>query len=72
MRSVATEPKTGFAGVELAASFAMFRTAMAVFKVGITLPLPFRCWEMPAMVETQGSREKAVRREGREEELDPL
>ena len=71
VRSVATEPKTGFTGVVLVASLARFRKSMAVFKAGITLPLPFRRWEMPVMVEMQGSCEKAVRREGCEEEPEP-
>ena len=71
VRSVATEPKTGFTGVVLVASFAKFRTSMAVFKAGTTLPLPFRRWELSVMVKTQGSREKAVRREDREEESEP-
>ena len=70
---VATELKTGFTGVVLVASFATFRTSMAVFKAGMTLPLPlpFRRLELSAMVEMQGSCEKAVRREGCEEEPEP-
>ena len=71
MRRVATEPKTGFTGVVLVASLARFRASMAVFKAGITLPRPFRRWELPVMVESQGSREKAVRGEGYEEEPEP-
>ena len=41
---------------------------MAIFKGGIALPRPFHRWELSAMVETQGSCEEAVRREGCEEE----
>ena len=51
VRSVATAPMTGPPGVVLVASFAMFRTSMAVFKAGMTLPLPFRRWELSVMVE---------------------
>ena len=71
VRRVATEPKTGFTGVVLVASFARFRASMAIFKAGITLPRPFRRLELSAMIETQGSHEEAVRREGCEEELEP-
>ena len=71
VRSVATEPKMGFTGVVLVASLARFRTSMAVFKAGMTLPLPFRRWELSVIVGTQGSCEKAVRGEGCEEEPEP-
>ena len=37
---------------------------MAVFKTGISLPLPFRRWELSVMVLAQGSCEKAARRKG--------
>ena len=68
VRSVATEPKTGFTGVVFVASSARFRTSMAVFKAGITSPRPFRCWELSIIVETQDNHEEAVRRQGCEEE----
>ena len=61
VRRAATEPKTGFTGVVLVASFAMFRPLMAMFNAGIALPPPFRRWDLSVMVETQGGRERAVR-----------
>ena len=71
VRSAATAPMTGPPGVVLVASFAMFRTSMAAFKAGMTLPLPFRRWELSVMAKMQRSREKAVKREGRKEEPEP-
>ena len=68
VRSVVTEPKTGFAGVLLVASLTRVKASMAIFKGGIAFPRPFRRWELSAMVETQGGCEEAVRREGCEEE----
>ena len=70
VRSVATKPKTGFTGVILVASFARFRISTVVPKAGTT-PSPPRRWELSVMVETRGSYEEAVRREGREEEPEP-
>ena len=67
VRRTATEPKTGFTGVVLVASLAMIRPSMAMFNAGITLPPPFRRWDLSAMVEMQDSRERAAGRGGREE-----
>ena len=61
VRRRATEPKTGFTGVVLVASLAMFRPLMAMFNAGIAL-LPFCRWGLSVMVEMQGEREEAVRK----------
>ena len=53
VRRTATEPKTGFTGVVLVASFMMFKPLMAMFNAGITLPAPFRRWDLSVMVEMQ-------------------
>ena len=67
---IATDPKIGFTGVVLVASFAMLRTPMAMFNVETALP-PSGCWELSVMVETEGGHERAVRRGGCEEEPEP-
>ena len=51
VRRMATEPKTGFTGVVLVASFAMFKPSIAKFNVGITLLRAFGRWELADMVE---------------------
>ena len=53
VRRAATEPKTGFIGVVLVASFITFNPLMATFNAGITLPPPFRRWDVSVMVEMQ-------------------
>ena len=53
VRRAATEPKTGFIGVVLVASFMMFKPLMAMFNAGTTLPPPFRRWDLSVMVEMQ-------------------
>ena len=63
-RRMATDPKTGFAGVVLVASFAILRPSMATFSAARTLPRPFGRWELSVISETQGSHEKAVKRGG--------
>ena len=60
VRRRATEPKTGFTGVVLVASLAMFRPLMAMFNAGMAL-LPF-CRCLSVMVEMQGGHEEAVRK----------
>ena len=57
-----TDPKTGFTGVVLVASFAILRPSMAIFSAEVTLPRPFGRCELSVMVESRGSHEKAVRR----------
>ena len=64
MRSKATGPKTGFAGVLLVASFAILRASMAMFSAEIPRSRPFGGWESSVMVESQGNHEKPVRRGG--------
>ena len=71
VRRIATDPKTGFTGVVLVASFAILRTPVAVFSAETALPRPSGGWELSAMVEAQGSDERAVRRGGCEEEPEP-
>ena len=71
VRRTATDPKTGFTGVVLVASFAILRPSMATFSADITLLLPFGRWELSVMVETQGSDKKAVRGGGCERALEP-
>lgn len=61
VRRAATEPNTGFTGVVLVASLAMFRTSMAIFNAGISLPPPLRRWDLSVMVEVRGSNERAMR-----------
>ena len=56
----ATEPKTGFTGVALVASFRTLRPSMAIFNAGIALR-SFCCWGLSVMVEMEGEREEAVR-----------
>ena len=58
----ATDPKTGFTGVVLVASFAILRPPMAIFNAEMTLSWPFGRLDLSVMVETQGSHEKAVKR----------
>ena len=67
MRRIATDPKTGFTGVVLVASFAMFSPVMAISNAGTTLPLPFCRWGLSVMVEMRGEHEEVVRRDGSEE-----
>ena len=62
VRRVATDPKTGFTGVVLVASFAISRTPMAVFSTETALPWPSGCWKLSVMVKTEGGHERAVRR----------
>ena len=45
---------------------------MAMFNAGIALPPLFRRWDLSAMVETQGSHERAVGGGGSEERSKPL
>jgi hypothetical protein len=71
VRRIATDPKTGFTGVVLVASFAILRTPMAVFSAETALPWPSACWELSVMVETEGGHERAMRRGGCEEEPKP-
>ena len=60
VRRRATDPKTGFAGVVLVASLAMFRPSMAIFNAGMTLPRPSCRWGLSVMVEIQGECEEVV------------
>ena len=60
-----------WAGVMLEASLARFTASMAAFNKERTVSRPFGRWGLVAMVETQGSCEKAVRRAGYEEESEP-
>ena len=62
VRRMATEPKTGFTGVALVASFAICKVLMAISNAGINLPWPFCRWESSVMVEMQGECEEAVRK----------
>ena len=71
MRRMLTEPKTALAGVKLEASFATFRVSMSTFSAERTRSRAFGRWELVAMIETQGSREKAVWRAGCEERPGP-
>ena len=71
VRRMATEPKTGFTGVVLVASFAMFRPSMAIFNAGITLPRPFFRWESSVIAKIYGEYEEAMSRGGCEEEPKP-
>ena len=50
VRRTAADPKTGFTGVVLVASFAILRPLMAKFSAEITLPWPFSCWELSVIV----------------------
>ena len=71
VRRVVTDPKIGFTGVVLVASFAVLRTPMAVSSVETALPQPSGRWELSVMVETEGGHERAVRRGDCEEEPEP-
>ena len=64
MRSKATGPKTGFAGVLLEASFAILSPSMAIFSAEIAPSRPFGGWELSVMAKSQGKHEKVVRRGG--------
>ena len=56
-----TVAKTAFAGVMLEIFSARSMASMAAFNKEMALSRPFGRWELVAMVETQGSREKTVR-----------
>jgi len=71
VRRMLTEPKTALAGVMLESSFARFSPLMATSSEERTPSHPFGRLDLSAMVETQGSREKAVRGAGCEEESEP-
>ena len=62
VRRTATEPKTGFTGVVLVASFAMFRPVMAISNAGTALPRPLCRWGLSVMVEMQCERVEAMRK----------
>ena len=63
VRRIATDPKTGFTGVVLVASFVILRPPMAIFSTEMALPWPLAGrWELSVMVELQGSDEKAVKK----------
>ena len=66
-----TEPKTALAGVILETSLARFMASMAPFNVEIIPSRSLGCGESAFMVETRGSYERAVRREGPEEGPEP-
>ena len=71
VRRTATDPKTGFTGVVLVASFAILRPLMAISSAERTRLRLFGCWELSVMVETQGGHERTVRRGGCEEAPEP-
>ena len=71
VRRVATELKIGFIVAVRVASLATFRSSMAIFKAGITLPWPCCCLGSFIMVEMQGSHGEATRCGGCEEEPNP-
>ena len=62
VRRALSEPKTAKAGVMLDSSFARFRPSTATFSEERTPSRHFGRWELSAMVETQSSCKKAVRR----------
>ena len=60
IKITANEPKTALAGVALEISFARFEASMSTFKAERIPSRSFGRWEFVAIVETRGSREKAV------------
>ena len=68
---MAVEPNAALAGVMVDASFARLRASMATFSEERVSSCPFGRWDLVAMVEAQGRDEKAVRRAGREQGLEP-
>ena len=61
VRMMATEPKTALAGGILEISLVRCRLSMAMFSKKRTPSCPFGCWDLSAMVETQGSCEEVGR-----------
>ena len=68
VRRMATEPKAALAGVMLETSFARFSASMAMSNEDRKPSGPFGCWDLVAMVETQGRLEKVMQRTGCEGE----
>ena len=68
VRRVTTDPKTGFTGVVLVASFAILRPSIAIFSAERTRLRPFGRWELSVIVETQGSYKETIRCGGCEKE----
>jgi len=71
MRITLTVPKTALAGVILESSFARFRASMVAFNAEIVFSRPLGHWDSACMVETRGSCEGSVEREGCEKGFEP-
>ena len=70
VRRTMTEPKTAFAGGTHEV-FTGFRDSMAAFNAEVAPSRLFGCWDSVFMVETGGSGERTVWREGCEEDPEP-
>jgi hypothetical protein len=64
VRRALTVPKAALAGVMLEIFSARFMASMAAFNEETAFSRPFGRWDLVAMVEIQGSHEKAVRGAG--------